>query len=52
MVDIRAQVNEGQDRWSEGINIQSDNVDKKEIKDFIEFKLLEYEIYKLKDDNL
>ena len=52
LADIRVQVNEGQDRWSEGIDVQSNDVDKKEIKEFIEFKLLEYEAYKLKDDDL
>ena len=52
MSDIKAKVNKGQDRWSEGINAQSDDVDKKEIREFIEFKLLEYEAYKLKDNDL
>ncbi len=52
MLDIRAQVNKGQDRWSEGINVQSDDINKKKIKEFIEFKLFEYEAYKLKDNDL
>ena len=52
MSDIKAKVNEGQDRWSEGINVQSDDINKKEIKEFIEFKFLKYEVYKLKDDDL
>ena len=52
MATIREQINKGQDRWSEGIDAQSDDVDKKEIKEFIEFKLLKYEVYKLKDDDL
>ena len=52
MATIQEQIEKGQDRWSEGIDAQSDNIDKKEIKEFIDFKLLEYETYKLKDDDL
>ena len=51
-MSIQEQINEGQDRWSEGINAQSNDIDKKEIKEFIKFKLLEYKVYKLKDNNL
>ena len=51
ILDIKAKVNERQDRWNKGINIQSDNINKKEFKEFIEFKLLKYKVYKLKDND-
>ena len=49
---MEEQVNEGQSRWSEGINTQSDDVDKQEINEFIKYKLLEYKTYNLRDNDL
>ena len=52
MLDIKAKVNKGQDRQNKGINAQSDDINKKEIKEFIKFKLFKYKVYKLKDNDL
>ena len=52
MADIRAQVEEGQKKWARGINIQSDDIDIRDINDFVRFKTLEYEDANLKDDEL
>jgi len=52
MLDIRAQVNAGQERWPKGINLQSDETTTKDINKFIKFKILEYKAYNLKDNKL
>jgi len=51
MVDITEQVREGQKKWGRGINIDSD-IDIIEINNFVQFKILEYEAYNFKDDEL
>ena len=52
MLDIRAQVNTGQEKQPKGINLQSDETTTKNINEFMKFKILEYEAYNLKDDKL
>jgi len=52
MLDIRAQVDAGQEKWPKGINLQSDKTTIKDINKFIKFKILEYKAYNLKDDEL
>ena len=52
MSDIRAQVNIGQEKWPKGINLQSDKTTIKDINKFVKFKILEYKVYNLKDDEL
>jgi hypothetical protein len=52
MTTIEEQIKEGQKRWSEGINTQSEGVGKEEINEFVKFKLLEYGDCRLVDDDL
>ena len=52
MIIIKEQISKGRSRQSEGINVQSDDINKDELNDFVEFKLLEYKTYELKDDDL
>ena len=52
MLDIRAQVDAGQEKWPKGIDLQSDETTTKDIDEFVKFKILEYEAYDLKDDKL
>jgi translation elongation factor EF-1beta len=50
--DIRAQVKEGQRRWSEGLNIQSKDINKEEISEFIQYKIIKYGFHNITDDDL
>jgi hypothetical protein len=52
MVNTRAQLDEGQKTWGRGIDAQSDGIDTEDIDNFIKFKILEYEDYDFKDDDL
>ena len=52
MLDIRAQVNIGQEKWPKGINLQSNETTIKDINKFVKFKILEYKAYNLKDNEL
>jgi len=52
MLNIRAQVNAGQEKWPKGINLQSDETTIKDINKFVKFKILEYEACNLKDNKL
>ena len=52
MLDIRAQVDVGQEKWPKGIDLQSDETTIKDINKFVKFKILEYEAYDLKDNKL
>jgi len=52
MLDIRAQVNAGQEKWPKGINLQSDETTIKDINKFMKFKILKYKAYNLKDNKL
>ncbi len=52
MTDIRQQVKEGQQKWGRGINIDSNDINITDINDFIQFKILEYKAYNLKDNKL
>jgi hypothetical protein len=52
MADVRERIKEGQSRWKDGIDAQSEDVDKEEINEFIQYKHLEYEAYKMMDDDL
>ena len=48
MADISKQINKGQKKWSQGVNLTSTN----DINNYIKFKVLEYEYYKLINDDL
>ena len=48
----REQISKGRRRWSEGINAQSEDINIEELNKFIEYKLLEYDTYNMKDDDL
>ena len=52
ILDIRAQVTERQRRWSEELNAQSEDIDKGEISEFIQYKIMEYGFYNMTDDDL
>ena len=52
IIDISQQVKEGQEKWSKGINIDPDDINIKDINDFIQFKILEYKFYDFKDDKI
>ena len=52
MIDIEQKVKEGQRKWGKGINIDPDNINIKDIDDFIQFKTLEYKAYNFKDNKL
>ena len=52
MTDISQQVREGQKKWSKGINIDPDDINIADINDFIQFKILEYEVYDFKDSEM
>ena len=47
MTTIHQQVKKGQKKWPDEIDTQNEDVDKEEINDFVEYKLLEYKAYKL-----
>ena len=48
MADISKQVSEGQEKWSQGVDITSIP----NVNDYIKFKILEYRYYKLMNDDL
>ena len=48
MADISKQINEGWEKWSQGVNLTSIP----DVNDYIQFKLLEYGHYKLLNDDL
>ena len=48
MADISKQVSEGQKKWRQGVDLTSTN----DVNDYIKFKILEYEYYKLMNDDL
>jgi hypothetical protein len=52
MSQLHRQVKEGRKKWQDGIDAQDEQIDKEEINGFTEYKLLEYEAYKLQDDDL
>ena len=52
MLDIRVQVKERQKRWSKGLNIQSKDINKEKISEFIQYKIIEYGFYNITDNDL
>ena len=52
ILDIRAQVDAGQEKWPKGINLQSDKTTIKDIDKFVKFKILKYKAYDFKDNEL
>ena len=46
ILNIRVQVKERQKRWSKGLNIQSKDINKEKISEFIQYKIIEYGFYK------
>jgi hypothetical protein len=48
MADISKQINEGQKKWSQGVDLTSTD----DVNNYIQFKLLEYGHYKLLNDDL
>jgi hypothetical protein len=48
MADISKQINEGREKWSQGVNLISIT----DVNNYIQFKLLEYGHYKLLNNNL
>ena len=48
MADLRKQVDEGQDKWRQGVNFISII----NVNDYIKFKILEYGYFKLINNNL
>ena len=52
MLDIRAQVKKEQRRWSKGLNVQSKDINKEEISEFIQYKIMEYGFYNITDNDL
>jgi len=48
MADISQQINEGQKKWSQGVNLTSIN----NVNDYIKFKTLEYGHYGFTNDNI
>jgi hypothetical protein len=48
MADISKQINEGQKKWSQGVDLTSTN----DVNDYIKFKVFEYGHYKLTNDDL
>ena len=48
MADISKQIDEGQEKWSQGVDLMSTT----DVNDYIQFKLLEYGHYKLLNDDL
>ena len=45
----RGLVAEGQDKWPDGINAQQDDITKKDLTEFVNYKLEEYAAYNYKD---
>ena len=48
MADISKQIDEGQEKWSQGVNITSIT----DVNNYIQFKIFEYGHYKLLNDDL
>src|SRR6266571_4940423 len=48
MADINKQINKGQEKWSQGVNITSIT----DVNNYIKFKVLEYKYFKLINDDL
>ena len=48
MADISKQINEGQKKWSQGVDLMSAN----SVNDYINFKILKYGHFKLLNNNL
>ena len=48
MADISKQINEGWEKWSQGVNLTSIT----NVNNYIQFKLLKYGYYKLLNNNL
>ena len=48
MADISKQINKGQEKWSQGVNLTSTS----NVNDYIKFKVLKYGYYKLINNNL
>jgi hypothetical protein len=48
MADISKQINEGQKKWRQGVDLTSAD----DVNDYIEFKTLEYKYYKFTNDDL
>jgi hypothetical protein len=50
--ELAAKIKEGRSRWGGGFDTQDDNVTINEINEFVEFKILEYEIEVFRDVDL
>jgi hypothetical protein len=48
MADLRKQVDEGQEKWRQGVDLISIT----DVNNYIKFKVLEYEYFKLINDDL
>ena len=48
MADISKQIDEGQEKWSQGVDLMSIP----DVNNYIKFKLLEYEYYKFINNDL
>jgi len=48
MADISKQINEGQKKWSQGVDLTSAD----DVNDYINFKILKYGYFKLLNDDL
>ena len=48
MADISKQVNKGQKKWSQGVDLTSIS----DVNDYIEFKILEYRHYNFMNDDM
>ena len=48
MADISKQINKGQEKWSQGIDFMSTT----NVNNYIKFKVLEYEYFKLMNNDL
>ena len=52
IADVSKQLDEGQEKQGKGIDIQPDNINIKDINDFVKFKILEYKVANLKDNDI
>jgi hypothetical protein len=48
MADLRKQVNKGQEKWRQGVDLMSIT----NVNNYIKFKVLEYEYFKLINNDL
>ena len=48
MADISKQINKGQEKWSQGVDLTSIN----DVNNYIKFKVLKYRYYKLLNNDL